>query len=83
MTLWLPISVVLFQVDELLIILIKVDLEKAYDRLNWDFIQDTLTDIGLHFSLTSLIMKCVTLVAMRVNWSDELIDAFSPSRGIR
>ncbi|KAE8735280.1 hypothetical protein F3Y22_tig00000340pilonHSYRG00158 [Hibiscus syriacus] len=26
---------------------IKIDLEKAFDRLRWDFIQDTLYDVGL------------------------------------
>lgn len=27
--------------------ILKIDLEKAYDRLEWPFIADTLTDVGL------------------------------------
>ena len=30
---------------------IKVDLEKAYDRLNWGFIKDTLKDISVPMKL--------------------------------
>ena len=30
--------------------LIKVDLEKAYNRISWDFIRDTLELVGLPFT---------------------------------
>lgn len=38
---------------------IKVDLEKAYDRVSWTFHRDTLADIGLKKSLINIIMSCV------------------------
>ncbi|XP_061365687.1 uncharacterized protein LOC133308973 [Gastrolobium bilobum] len=44
---------------------IKVDLEKAYDRLNWDFLRDTLHDLGLPNHITTLIMCCS---GQRVNY---------------
>ena len=39
---------------------IKVDLEKAFDKLRWDFIEDTLRDVGLPSSLVTLIMRSIT-----------------------
>ena len=38
---------------------IKVDLEKAYDCLNWSFIRDTLTVARLHSELVKVIMHCI------------------------
>lgn len=35
---------------------IKVDLEKAYDTLDWNFIKDTLVDIGIPDGLIHVIM---------------------------
>lgn len=44
----------------------KVDLEKAFDRLNWTFIADTLIDVGIPEKLRSLIMHCITNSSMQV-----------------
>lgn len=62
---------------------IKVDLEKAYDRLNRVFIRDTLLNIGLPKNFVSLIWACISSSRMRVLWNGEALEEFSPSRGIR
>lgn len=45
---------------------VKVDLEKAYDRINWSFIEDNLTDIDLPKDMVKIIMKCVTSPIMKL-----------------
>lgn len=40
--------------------ILKTDLEKAYDRLNWDFLQDTLYMAGFLGQLVNVIMGCVS-----------------------
>ena len=39
---------------------IKIDLEKAYDRLEWSLIRDTLALFKFPNHLTSLIMSCIS-----------------------
>ena len=48
---------------------IKADLEKAYDRLNWDFIRDTLAVVGLPVNLIEVIMWCVSSADMQLIWN--------------
>ena len=47
---------------------IKLDLEKAYDRLDRNFIQDTLQEMRLPQPLVEVIMGCITTCSIRVLW---------------
>lgn len=38
----------------------KINMEKAYDGLRWDFIRDTLEEARFLESVIRLVMKCVT-----------------------
>lgn len=62
---------------------IKIDLEKAYDCLSWEFIKDTLEDIGFPIDLVNIIWHCFSSPAMQVLWNGEALESFSPTRGIR
>lgn len=58
---------------------IKIDLDKAYDRLSWSFIKETLEDIGLPGEFVDLIWHCISSSRMRMLWNGETLEEFSPS----
>lgn len=55
---------------------IKVDLEKAFDQLKWDFVEDTLQNAGLPKTLIKFIMTCITTPSMQVIWNGKLSQHF-------
>ncbi|KAL4363007.1 hypothetical protein GQ457_04G029020 [Hibiscus cannabinus] len=61
---------------------IKVDLEKAYDRLEWDYIEETLHAVGVPMKIVMLVMKCVRSVSTQILWNGTLTESFTPTRGI-
>ncbi|KAG7543761.1 Ribonuclease H-like superfamily [Arabidopsis thaliana x Arabidopsis arenosa] len=63
--------------------LLKLDLEKAYDRIRWDFLEDTLTAARFPEKWVSWIMSCVTGPSMSLLWNGEKSDSFKPLRGLR
>jgi len=62
---------------------LKLDLENAYDRLNWSFIRNTLLEMRLPQLMVDVIMLCITSCSMRILWNGEPTDCFHPTRGIR
>nr|KYP61992.1 Retrovirus-related Pol polyprotein LINE-1 [Cajanus cajan] len=62
---------------------IKIDLEKAYDRLSWDFLQQTLLEFGFPGRIVSLIMWGVCETSLSILWNGSKLDPFTPSRGLR
>lgn len=61
---------------------IKIDFEKAYDRLKWSFIRETLCEMHFPQLMIEVIMECVTTPSMKVLWNGEPTTSFTPSRGI-
>lgn len=63
--------------------LLKLDLEKAYDRIRWDFLEDTLVVAGFSELWVRWIMKCVSGPSMSLLWNGEKTNSFRPLRGLR
>lgn len=55
---------------------IKVDLSKAYDKLSWSFIWQTLEEIGFPDDLVHLIMFVATSVNTNVKWNGQRSEFF-------
>ncbi|XP_057428997.1 uncharacterized protein LOC130722320 [Lotus japonicus] len=62
---------------------IKLDLEKAYDRLLWPFIEDTLQFFGFDENFIHIIYNCVSTSSIAIAWQGDYTDYFNPQRGIR
>jgi hypothetical protein len=62
---------------------IKIDLEKAYDRLNWNFVEKCLTDCKFPPKLINIIHHCITSPSYKILWNGDKTDTFIPTRGIR
>lgn len=62
---------------------IKTDITKAYDRLQWDFLEETMKNMGFARKWIDWIMTCISLVtySVLVNGSPE--GHIVPERGIR
>lgn len=60
----------------------KLNLEKAYNRIRWAFALGTLRELKLPYHMVSMIMKCITTSSMRVSWKGEVIGSFLPFWGI-
>ena len=45
---------------------LKIDLEKAYDKLEWSFIRDMLIRVNLPADLIKVIMSCISTVSTSI-----------------
>lgn len=62
---------------------IKLDMEKAYDRLEWNYIKAIFQKLGFHEKWVNLIFQCISTISFSVLINGCPEDRFFPSRGIR
>ncbi|KAL6145048.1 hypothetical protein ACLB2K_055736 [Fragaria x ananassa] len=62
---------------------VKLDLEKAYDFLNWRYIKACLTKFGFCDNWINMVLNCISSVSFSVIINGKPEGWFKPSRGIR
>jgi hypothetical protein len=61
----------------------KVDLTKAYDRVDWGYLEGVLIRLGFHSKWIGWVMECVTTVHYAIRFNNVSPDPFAPARGLR
>ena len=64
-------------------VVIKLDLEKAYDRLDWGFLKETLEFFQMPPSFITLIMNMLSSTRYHILWNRTPLPKVVPSRGLR
>jgi len=62
---------------------LKLDMSKAYDRLEWCFLRDIMRRLGFDKQWIEFIMECVTTVKYQIKVNGELSGRFTPQRVLR
>jgi hypothetical protein len=62
---------------------VKLDIHKAYDRVEWCFLEKMMLKLGFDARWVSLIMSCVSSVKYSIRFNSNTTESFSPTRGIR
>lgn len=62
---------------------LKLDMAKAYDRMEWNFLKGTLTALGFSSTWVNLIQLCVTTVTYNILVNGQSVGTVIPTRGIR
>jgi hypothetical protein len=61
---------------------VKLDMSKAYDRVEWSFLEGTMLRLGICNDFVKNVMKCVRSVSYRFKVNGNITDTIIPGRGL-
>lgn len=62
---------------------LKIDIGKAYDRIEWGFLRAMMLKMGFDDKWVDIMMLCVTTVRYHVRINGNLVGPIIPKRGLR
>ena len=65
------------------LLLMKIDLKKAYSRLEWSFVDRSLSAWGFSEDFQRIILSCLSSVEYSLLINGDQSESFSPNRGLR
>lgn len=61
----------------------KVDLRKAYDSLNWEFIRELLIALNFPAQFVEWVMVCITTPTYSLSFTEGMCGFFQGKKGLR
>lgn len=58
--------------------IVKIDLEKTYDRMDWEFLEEILREVDFTIRLVQVILNCIKSTHILVIWNGERLQEFQP-----
>ncbi|KAL9679475.1 hypothetical protein QQ045_017337 [Rhodiola kirilowii] len=62
---------------------VKIDMSKAYDRVEWPFLENVLLKMGFAARWVERVMQCVRSVSYQIRVNGNVSEAILPRRGLR
>ncbi|XP_074305913.1 uncharacterized protein LOC141641138 [Silene latifolia] len=64
-------------------LLMKLDLQKAYDSIEWSFVEDMLNGLGFPERMVTILMQCVSTPSFSIALNGDVFGFFQGKRGLR
>lgn len=64
------------------VFILKVDLEKAYDRVKWSFLREVLMLSGSNRPFSDLIVHYISSNSLALCWNGKTLHILLPTRGL-
>lgn len=63
--------------------MLKIDLQKAYDSVEWPFLKYLMLELGFPFQFVTWVMACLTIVSYSFNVNSEMTISIEGKKGLR